>query len=332
MADLVTSRSGALGHILLNRPTAMNALNDEMVAGVTATLDAWRLDAEIATVVVSGAGDRGLCAGGDVVGMYRSALLDGVGAAEFWRAEYAMNLVIAEYPKPYVALMDGVVLGGGVGISAHGSVRVVTERTRLGMPEVVIGYTPDVGVDFLLARAPGELGTHAALTGNTMSGSDAIALGLADHFVPSERLPDLVAALESELPDAALPRFAQQPPPSALAVDREWIDAAYAGDDPIAIVEHLTASPVAAAREAAATILSRSPTSVAVTLAALRRARGLTLEEVLDQDLRLGLRFLAGHDLVEGIRAQVIDKDRNPRWSPASLAEVSRADVESYFE
>lgn len=332
MADVIAARAGRLGRITLNRPAAINALTHEMIISFSAALHAWADDPAVFTVLVGGAGDRGFCAGGDIVGIYRSAQGGGEGAAAFWAGEYTLNAEIARYAKPYVAIMDGIVLGGGVGISAYGSVRIVTERTKLGMPEVGIGFTPDVGGAWLLSRAPGQLGTHAALTGGTMTGADAIALGIADHYVPSDSLGALIAALETEPPDAAVARFAQEPPPSALAAAREWIDAAYAGDDPATIVERLAASPVAAARDAASTIRTKSPTSVAVTLEALRRAARLwSLEEVLDQDYRLGLRFLEGTELVEGIRAQVIDRDRAPRWSPATLAGVSRADVESYF-
>jgi enoyl-CoA hydratase len=332
MAEVLADRAGRLGHLELNRPEALNALTHTMIRQIAATLVDWTADDSIATVLISGAGERGLCAGGDVVGIYRSAQGAGHEAAAFWADEYALNAAIAHYPKPYVAFMDGVVLGGGVGISAHGSARVVTERTRLGMPEVGIGFTPDVGGTWLLSRAAGELGTHAALTGATMTGPDAIALGLADHFVPSDRLADLAAALETEPADAAIARYAETSPPSALAAQREWIDAAYAGDDPSVIVERLAASPVEAARDAASTIRTKSPTSVAVTLEALRRSRlANSLEEVLDQDYRVGLRFLEGTEIVEGIRAQVIDKDRAPRWNPPTLDGVSRADVEHYF-
>lgn len=332
MADLVSVRAGRLGHLVLNRPAAINALTHAMVTGFSAALRDWADDPGVETVLVTGSGERGLCAGGDVVGIYASARGSGEGAASFWADEYTMNALIAQYPKTYVAVMDGIVLGGGVGISAHGSVRIVTERTQLGMPEVGIGFTPDVGAAWLLSRAPGELGTHAALTGGTMTGADAIALGLADHFVPARGIPALIAALETEPADAVVGRFAIQRPPSQLSAERAWIDAAYAGDDPAAIVERLAASPIEAARDAASTILSRSPTSVAVTLEALRRAARLdSLVEVLDQDYRLALRFLKGTEIVEGIRAQLIDKDRRPRWSPATLAEVGRAEVLLYF-
>jgi enoyl-CoA hydratase len=226
--------------------------------------------------------------------------------------------------------MDGLVLGGGVGISAHGSVRVVTERTRTGMPETTIGFVPDVGGTLLLSRAPGESGTHAALTGAHLSGADALFLGLADHFVPSGSLPALAEALESATPDAAVGRFVQESPASALAEQREWIDAAYAADNAEEIVRRLRAAGGAAA-EAAASIEAKSPTAVKLTLASLRRVRGLSLPEALAQEYRVGLRCLEGPDFREGIRAQVVDKDRNPHWKPASLAEVTAADVERYF-
>ena len=192
-------------------------------------------------MLVRGAGDRGLCAGGDIVAIYRDMLDGGDATADFWADEYRLNLLISEYPKPYVAFMDGLVLGGGVGISAHGSVRIVTERTRTGMPETTIGFVPDVGGTLLLSRSPGETGTHAALTGAHLSGADALFLGLADHFVPSDRLAELAAALETEPAEAAVARFAEPAPPSVLAAQQEWIDACYSSDDAEEILRRLRA-------------------------------------------------------------------------------------------
>ena len=329
-AEVLFERRGRLGVITLNRPRAVNALTANMAAAMLDQLTAWEEDDAVATVLVQGAGGRGLCAGGDIVAIYRD-IPDGGGAtADFWAVEYRLNALIASYPKPYVAFMDGLVLGGGVGISAHGSVRVVTERTRTGMPETTIGFVPDVGGTLLLSRSPGETGTHAALTGEHLSGADAIFLGLADHFVPSDRLPALAAALEAEEPETAVERFADAVPPSVLAARREWIDACYSSDDAVEIVRRLHLAGGEAA-DAARTIEGKSPTAVTVTLASLRRAGGLSLEEALEQEYRVGLRFLAGHDFREGIRAQVVDKDRNPHWRPASLAEVSAEDVEAFF-
>ena len=258
-------------------------------------------------------------------------MLDGGDAtADFWAEEYRLNSLISGYPKPYVAFMDGLVLGGGVGISAHGSVRIVTERTRMGMPETTIGFVPDVGGTLLLSRSPGESGTHAALTGAHLSGSDALFLGLADHFVPSASLAELEVALEAEPVDAAVARFVEDAPSSVLAAQQEWIDACYSSDDAEEILRRLRTAGGEAA-DAADTIAGKSPTAVKVALASLRRAKDLSLEEALEQEYRVGLRFLAGPDFREGIRAQVVDKDRDPHWQPASLADVSRDDVESYF-
>ncbi|WP_024819315.1 enoyl-CoA hydratase/isomerase family protein [Arthrobacter sp. 31Y] len=328
--EVLFERRGHLGIVTLNRPKAVNALNAGMVKAMLSQLTDWADDDAVATVLLRGAGDRGLCAGGDIVAIYKDMLHGGTETAEFWADEYRLNALISHYPKPYVAFMDGLVLGGGVGVSAHGSVRVVTERTRTGMPETTIGFVPDVGGTLLLSRSPGEAGTHAALTGAHLSGADALFLGLGDHFVPSGNLTALAEALESSTAEAAVERFAQAAPDSALAAQREWIDAAYARDDAEEIVRSLRASGDEAAA-AADTIEAKSPTSVKVTLESLRRVRGLSLEEALDQEYRVGLRCLAGPDFREGIRAQVVDKDRNPQWKPPALAEVREADVEGYF-
>ncbi|WP_160668217.1 enoyl-CoA hydratase/isomerase family protein [Pseudarthrobacter sp. ATCC 49987] len=329
-AEVLFERRGRLGVVTLNRPQAVNALTAGMASAMLEQLMLWADDDAVASVLVHGAGDRGLCAGGDIVAIYRDMLDGGDATAGFWAEEYQLNSLIAGYPKPYVAFMDGLVLGGGVGISAHGSVRIVTERTRMGMPETTIGFVPDVGGTLLLSRSPGETGTHAALTGAHLSGADALFLGLADHYVPSAKLGDLAEALEREAADTAVARFAEEAPASVLAAQQEWIDACYSSDDAEEILRRLRAVG-GEASDAADTIAAKSPTAVKVALASLRRVGGLTLEEALEQEYRVGLRFLAGPDFREGIRAQVMDKDRTPHWQPASLAEVSREDVESYF-
>ena len=328
--EVLFERRGGLGVVTLNRPQAVNALTAGMASAMLVQLTLWADDDAVAAVLVRGAGDRGLCAGGDIVAIYRDMLEGGDATADFWAEEYRMNALISGYPKPYVAFMDGLVLGGGVGISAHGSVRIVTERTRMGMPETTIGFVPDVGGTLLLSRSPGESGTHAALTGAHLSGADALFLGLADHFVPSAKLADLAEALESEAADDAVARFAEEAPPSVLAAQQEWIDACYSSDDAGEIVRRLRAVG-GEASDAADTIEAKSPTAVKVALESLRRVRGLGLEEALEQEYRVGLRFLSGPDFREGIRAQVVDKDRSPHWQPATLADVSRDDVESYF-
>ena len=326
-------RSGHLGRIILNRPKAINALTATMVALISEALDEWEQDGAVATVLLSGAGERGLCAGGDIVAIYRDAGNGGAESAKFWAGEYRLNARISSYPKPYVALMDGIVLGGGVGVSAHARHRVVTERTRVGMPETGIGFIPDVGGTYLLSRAPGELGTHAALTAATMTGADALLLGLADTYVDSSRLQELAAALVERPAEEVLRNFAQQAPEAPLAAAQPWIDECYRHDDVETIVDALLRSEEAEAKAAAAAVLAKSPSALKVTLASLRRARELPdLVSVLAQEYRVSLQALAAPDFAEGVRAQVIDKDRSPQWQPATLAEVRQADVDAYFE
>ena len=331
--DVLVRVSGGIGRITLNRPKAINALNYDMVKVTAAALGEWAGDDSVRAVVVDGAGERGLCAGGDIVSIYHDARDGGTGSQDFWRDEYILNAAIGRYPKPYVALMDGIVMGGGVGIAAHGNVRVVTERSTIAMPEVGIGFVPDVGGTWLLSRAPGELGTHLALTTGRMTAGDAIALGFADHFVPSEALDKFVAALESGTVDEALAEFAQPAPESPLLAQRSWIDAAYSAPTVEEIVARLQDAEEAEARAAAEQILGKSPVALKVTLRSVRHARELgSLEEVLNEEYRVSLASLRSHDLVEGIRAQVVDKDRNPAWSPATLADVTDADVDAYFQ
>ncbi|MFB7322460.1 MULTISPECIES: enoyl-CoA hydratase/isomerase family protein [unclassified Streptomyces] len=324
---------GRAAHITLNRPKALNALTHEMVRRIDAALTAWEHDPAVETVVVTGAGERGLCAGGDIRAIHDDVRDgDGTASAAFWRDEYRLNARIARYPKPYVAVMDGIVMGGGVGVSAHGSVRIVTERSRIAMPETGIGFIPDVGGTHLLALAPGELGTHLALTGTQIGAGDAVLCGLADHYVPSAALPALIDDLAGTPVREVLARHVRPLPQGELERQREWIDACCAAATVEDIVSQLFDHGEPAAKEAAETLLTRSPTAVKVTLAAVRRARRLgSLEPVLDQEYRVSFAALSSPDLVEGIRAQVIDKDRDPRWSPDTLAEVTDADVNRFF-
>jgi enoyl-CoA hydratase len=329
--DVLVTVENGVGLITLNRPKAINSLTHEMVTSMSKVLTDWEHDDAVRAVVVSGAGERGLCAGGDIVVIYHSARADGSEARQFWYDEYLLNAQIGRFSKPYIALMDGIVMGGGVGVSAHGSVRVVTETTKMAMPEVGIGLIPDVGGTLILSRAPGLLGLHAALTGANFDGADAIALGFADHFVPHDKLPALKDAIVADGVDAALAVYAQEPPPSQLLAQQDWIEC-YAGDTAEDIIAALRGHDANAAEEAANLIATRSPISVSVALQAIRRAAKLdTLEDVLRQEYRTSCGASRSHDLVEGIRAQVIDKDRNPKWSPASLAAVTTADVEAYF-
>ncbi|MEV5918531.1 enoyl-CoA hydratase/isomerase family protein [Streptomyces pseudogriseolus] len=333
MSDVLFRMSGRAAHIALNRPRALNSLTHDMVLRIDAKLTEWEQDPAVETVVITGKGERGLCAGGDIRAIHDDARDgDGSASAAFWRDEYRLNARIARYPKPYVAVMDGIVMGGGVGVSAHGSVRVVTERSRIAMPETGIGFVPDVGGTHLLALAPGDLGTYLALTGAQIGAADALLCGLADQYMPSASLRSFVDEL-AELPvREALGRHVQDPPPGELAGHRGWIDACFSADTIEEIVQRLLAQDSPAAKKTAETLLLKSPTALKVTLAAVRRARRLgPLERVLDQEYRVSLACLHAPDLVEGVRAQVIDKDRSPHWSPATLVEVTAADVERFF-
>ncbi|MGV8883806.1 MAG: 3-hydroxyisobutyryl-CoA hydrolase [Rhodoglobus sp.] len=326
-------RAGRLGHVILTRPSAINALTTPMVSAITNVLAEWAADPLVDTVVLTGDGSRGLCAGGDIVAMTSG---DGgalASVARFLTTEYRLNAMIAHYPKPVVAIMDGIVLGGGVGLSAHGSHRVVTERSKIGMPETAIGFVPDVGASWLLGRAPGHLGTHLALTGSIVSGEDAIAVGLADVMIPSESIDALVEALETADAGSAIARYVVTPPESRLRAAAGWIDRAYAAETAAAIIKQLRATNEPDALAAAETIESRSPSAIVTTLETLRRARSFaTLEEALNQEFRVALHLALAPDFAEGVRAQLVDKDRQPKWNPESVDAVDLLAVEAAFE
>ncbi len=327
---------GSVGHLTLNRPRAINALDLGMIRDLSAALDAWEHDPAVELVVLDGAGERGLCAGGDVRGLYDQLVSGDVEAtAEFFRAEYALNARIAEYPKPFVALADGITMGGGIGLAGHASIRVVTERSKLAMPETRIGFTPDVGGTWLLAHAPGRLGEYLALTGTTMDAADAVFCGFADHVVASEELEALRATLRqargpgvagpsSPGLDTALRAYSTTGGNSRAEAARAWVDDAFAADTVPEIIERLRARPEAEASATVEVLEELSPTALTVTLAAVRRARELPdLRAALAQEYGLVMWFGATQpDLVEGIRAQLVDKDRSPRWSPATLADL----------
>ncbi|SMO72301.1 enoyl-CoA hydratase/isomerase family protein [Propioniciclava tarda] len=302
---LFTVADGA-GRITLNRPRALNALSVAMCEAMHAQLDAWASDDAVERVELRGAGDRALCAGADIRAL-RAAVADGQDWLRFFEIEYALDAAIARYPKPYVACQSGIVMGGGLGVSAHGSRRIVDASSRLAMPEVIIGFTPDVGIAYYLGRASGELGTHVALTGDSFGAGDALALGLADEF-------------------------AGEGTPSAPLAEASWIGECYVGDDAVEIVGRLAQHPDPDARAAAETIRKRCPLSVAVTLEAVRRAASMAVDEVLAQDLALVKALIPGPDFAEGVRAQVVDKDFAPRWQHDRLEDVSRAEVLAAFD
>jgi len=305
--EVLVEASRGVGRIQLNRPRAINALSLAMMRQVSAALTDFAVDDSVELVELSGAGDRGLCAGADVREL-RERALSGGDVAEFFTTEYALDLMIANYPKPYRAIMTGITMGGGLGLSVHGADRVVDATSLLAMPETQIALFPDVFVTHVLARIPGEIGTHLALTGASVNAADAIRLGLADRCVGLLPEPDSVLA-------------------------GSWIAECYPGDNAEEIVAKLGDHADPNARAAAAEIECRSPLSVAVSLEALRRAAGFaTLVDQYEQELALAVRLATSQEFAEGVRAQLVDRDRTPRWSHASLSEVTRAEVLSYFE
>jgi len=329
--DVIVRRAGRAGHITMNRPAALNALTTSMVGLITTALAAWRSDPAVELVILDGNGGRALCAGGDVMSLYNSRTEGSEFARTFWSTEYRLDAMIGRYPKPFVALMDGIVMGGGIGLSAHASHRIVTERSMLAMPETGIGLVPDVGGTWLLSHAPGEVGTYLALTGARMSGADAIFAGFADTFVESGRLPALVEALQSTpVVDvgATIASFAGAAPPSDLAARSAEIDVIFSGPRLEAIQAALSQSASPWTARTLADLGHKSPKAMKVALAALRQARNLpSLEAALDIEYRIVTRLFEDGEFIEGVRALLVDKDRKPKWRPATVPEVSDAEV-----
>lgn len=328
--EIVVERVGALGVVRLNRPGALNALTLGMVRNVRSALEAYDRDPSIAAILLEGEGERGLCAGGDIRAIHASGLADDGLAEQFWREEFQLVARIAAFAKPFVSFMDGIVMGGGVGVSAHAGHRVVTERTRLAMPEVGIGFFPDVGSTWLLTRARHMGGVYLAMTGAPVGAADAVQIGLADHPVAGADLPSIRDALAALSPNASasnvnelLGGFATEPQPGVVERNRGAIDDAFRHSTVEAVVAALACDGSEFAARTAATLAALCPTSLKVTLEILTRARGATsLQECLVREFHVARRMFRRHDFYEGVRAAVIDKDRRPRWSPAALAEV----------
>jgi enoyl-CoA hydratase len=329
--DLIVRREGAAGVIRLNRPKAINAMTLEMSIGIDAALDRFEADPDVAVIVLEGAGERGLCAGGDIRGLYESSRAGGDLGARFWRQEYVMNARIGQFPKPYVAFMDGLVMGGGVGLSGHARHRVVTDRTRLAMPEVGLGFFPDVGGTWLLSRSPGEIGTYFGLTGQTMNGPDAIHAKFADAVVPAARLPELREALTkvrlgvtSAEVEKIINGFATGETAGPVAAIQSKVDALFAFDRMEDIVAALKRDGSEFAQATLTTLGEKSPRGMVVTLKLLRLGRtSSSLEECLVREYRAALEVFRSDDFREGVRAAVIDKDRNPKWSPPRIEDVT---------
>jgi enoyl-CoA hydratase len=337
--DLIVRREGSAGIIRLNRPKAINAMTLEMSEGIDAALDQFEADPAVAAVVLEGAGERGLCAGGDIRGLYESSRAGGDLGKRFWRQEYIMNARIAKYPKPYIAFMDGLVMGGGVGLSGHARHRVVTEKTKLAMPEVGLGFFPDVGGTWLLSRSPGELGSYFGLTGQTMNGPDAIHARFADAVVPSAKLPALRELLTKLRPGTSstavkllIDGFATGEISGPVAAKQSTIDRWFAHDRIEDIFAALQRDGSELAQDTLKKLGEKSPRGMVVTLKLLRLARtSSSLEQCLVREYRAALEVFASDDFREGVRAAVIDKDRNPKWSPPGIEEVTPAMLAPYF-
>jgi enoyl-CoA hydratase len=337
--DLIVTREGAAGVIRLNRPKALNALTLKMTRGIGDALDAFAADSRVALVLLEGAGERGLCAGGDIRGLYESARIKGDLGKIFWREEYIVNARIANYPKPYVTYMDGFVMGGGIGLAGHASDRIVTERTKVAMPEVSLGFFPDVGGTWLLSRAPGELGTYFGLTGLTMNGADAVYCRLADVLIRTSNWPALREALttvasgvNAEGVMATLKPFAAPDEVGPVTQQRDLIDRAFAHDSVEEIVAVLEQDGSDFAQATLQALADKSPRGLKVTLKLLRLARtSMSLEECLKREYLAALEVFDSADFVEGVRAAIIDKDRNPAWQPPDLAGVTPDIVARYL-
>jgi enoyl-CoA hydratase len=332
--EVIVRREGRAGRITLNRPKALNALTWGMVKTIHLTLQGWANDPAVAVVIVDGAGERGLCAGGDVRWLYEAKTRAPTEALAFWADEYRMNALIAHYRKPYVALMDGIVMGGGIGLSAHAAHRIVTERSQLAMPETTIGLIPDVGGTYLLSRAQGRLGVYLGLLGTRMNGADAIQTGFADSFVPVATLAALVARLcsSSDPVDEIIEEASEPVPASQLSDKRDLIDRLFDGATMAEINAQLLTSADPLATQARADLATRSPKALALTLEAVRRAKGYaTLDEALTVEYRLCSRLFGDGEFNEGVRALLVDKDKSPKWNPARADDVTAEMVAGYF-
>lgn len=322
--EILFSRMGRIGLVTLNRPQALNALNRAMCISLHRQLMDWAIDDAVQAVVVEGAGDRAFCAGGDIIGLHTAGTNDTPEWEGFFHDEYRMNQAIAYYPKPYVALVDGISMGGGVGISVHAPYRVATERTMFAMPETGIGLIPDVGGTHALPRFPGELGTWAGLTGARVKGGDAVAIGYCTHFVPAAEIEVLKERLahSHESVDEVLETFDTTPANLTIPALRDGIDYHFGHNSVEAILESLDGGDEWAQAQATA-IRAGSPTSCKLTLHALREGDGAPIEACLKLEYRMVSGIKSGHDFFEGVRAQLIDKDKSPKWSPAKLADVN---------
>ncbi len=326
-ADILFERRGVLGLITLNRPKALNALTHDMALLLERQLDLWRDDPGVAVVAIQGAGDKAFCAGGDIRALYdagRSGGDNGRNNWQFYADEYRLNTKIKRYPKPYVSLMDGIVMGGGVGVSVHGSLRIATERTMFAMPETGIGLFPDVGGTWFLPRLPGQVGMWLGLTGSRLKGADTVAAGVCDWLIQAAELSSLLDLLaKGEVPAPPLGR------PTLEHIDE--IDHSFAGDSVESVLATLDRGGFDWAAGQRASILAKSPTCTRIAFRQIREGANLDFEDCMRLEYRLARFCMTQPDFYEGVRAVILDKDNAPKWSPATLAEADDAHVAPAF-
>lgn len=336
--EILFEKRGQAGLIVLNRPKALNALTLPMVEAMHAQLRAWESDEAVTRIVVRGAGGRAFCAGGDIRMIYE---LGKAGRQDetvaFWLGEYQLDAYVKRYPKPYVALIEGVVMGGGVGISLHGDVRVASEKYLFAMPETAIGYFPDVGMTYALPRLPGKTGTYLATTGARIGPGDALAVGLATHYASAADFDAITEALASGkgIEETLRAHAAEKPEPGPLVTQRAVIDECFSADTMRDVLGRLDVAASAGASfpaETAKLVRSRSPTSVLIAFAQMQRGEGMTFQEAMLAEYRLCERVMRGHDFYEGVRAVLIDKDNAPAWQPATLDAVDPDEIAAAFE
>jgi enoyl-CoA hydratase len=325
-------RDGRVGRILLDRPDALNALDLPMIRACQRSLDSWREDPLVHAVVIEGAGDRAFCAGGDIRAIHKHAASGDRDEVEtFFAEEYALDQAIAEYPKPYVAVVDGICMGGGAGVAVHGTARVASEHAVFGMPETAIGFFPDVGATYFLPRMPGALGLYYGLTGARAQGADAVHAGFATHFVPRARLPELSHALATD-GVAVLAGFAERLPAFSLAPHRAAIDRCFGAGGVREIVARLEGEGAPWSEQALRALRAASPSALFWSLESIRRGASRTLRQCLQAELALARRVAPHREFIEGVRAMVVDKDRRPNWMPARIEDVDEAAITAMLE
>ena len=329
---LQTKVQAGTGWVFLNRPQSLNALSFDMVCGLQVILDRWKNDAAVTQVVIAGTG-RAFCAGGDIRAFHRLKTLGEADEIDaYFRAEYRLNETIGHYPKPYISLLTGITMGGGMGISIHGSHRIVHPEATFAMPEVLIGFFPDAGATYFLQKCPGQIGRYLGLTGETLQSADGMYAGFGTHYVPAEKWDAFVAALATGLPvDPLLAQYQEAPPVGTLSARRDLIDTLFCGDDFQGMMQGLESSQDPWVQDVHTQLLTRSPTSLRVTFAHQQRAVGKSLSLIMALELALSDHFVWDHDFEEGVRARLVDKDNNPDWQPAHWSGVSDKTIDRYM-